>query len=92
MNLQEYGSLSPESAEKNSVGAIFPGKVYRKTGKMVHFSRESILRRVNSWRMICPMFLPGDKNRPYLFEVKDNFLKFEAVKRNFPETRNNESK
>ena len=36
--------------------------------------------------------LPGDKNRPYLFEAKDNFLKFETVKRNFPETRNNESK
>lgn len=36
--------------------------------------------------------LPGDKNRPYLVEVKDNFLKFEAFKRNFPETRNNESK
>ena len=36
--------------------------------------------------------LPGDKNRPYLVEVKDNFLKFKAFKRNFPETRNNESK
>ena len=87
MNLQEFGSLSPESAEKNSVGAIFPGESVQKNRK-----NGSLLRRVNSWRMICPMFLPGDKNRPYLFEVKDNFLKFEAVKRNFPETRNNESK
>jgi len=87
VNLQEYGSLSPESAEINSVGAIFPGESVQKNPK-----NGSLLRRVNSWRMICPMFLPGDKNRPYLFEVKDNFLKFEAVKRNFPETRNNESK
>ncbi|OUO37442.1 hypothetical protein B5F83_04235 [Muribaculum sp. An289] len=85
--MQEFGSLSPESAEKNSVGAIFPWESVQKNRK-----NGSLFRRVNSWRMICPMFLPGDKNRPYLFEVKDNFLKFEAVKRNFPESRNNESK